>query len=461
MSSGDADASAPRSVPATRGSTTRRVLRAFVGVAAATVLVRLLGLVKSLAVSAGFGVGPEVDAFVIAQLLPTFAHGVVTNALVSALVPTLAEVRRERGTGAARAAQREVAGWCAGALLVATLLLWLLWFPYLGLIGAHLTPEVHALAESLFPWVLSGLFFHGVATFWAALLQSHKRFFSAAMAPGAIPLGVALAAWLLADRHGVHALVYGHLAGVGVELVLLATATARRGEPLLPAWPRRSPFVTTFLAQYLPVLVGSLLMRSTLVVDQTMASWLPEGGISSLHYANVLVQAFLGVTVVALGSALLPYMSDVAAEGNLQVLREQVSRGVRRLLVCGGVVSGLLFLAAPWIVRLLLRRGAFEEEDVGAVALAVGCYGLQIPFFSLGTVYSRVLSALRRNQILPRIALFNLLANVTFNLALMPLLGVAGIALSTALVYLCSSILLSRAVARELRTEPSAQPPAP
>ena len=62
----------------------------------------------------------------------------------------------------------------------------------------------------------------------------------------------------------------------------------------------------------------------------------------------------------------------------------------------------------------------------------------------------RLLSALERNRTIMWISLVNLAVNVAGNYFLMRRLGVAGIALSTSMVYLLSAALIGFAVVREI-----------
>ena len=102
-------------------------------------------------------------------------------------------------------------------------------------------------------------------------------------------------------------------------------------------------------------------------------------------------------------------------------------------------------------MRLLYQRGAFTPADTELVSRVQICYLIQIPFYLLGLLFVKFLSAVRRNDLLMFIAGINLILDVILNLVFMRFWDVAGIALSTSVVYICSLLLLMVCSLKALR----------
>jgi putative peptidoglycan lipid II flippase len=102
------------------------------------------------------------------------------------------------------------------------------------------------------------------------------------------------------------------------------------------------------------------------------------------------------------------------------------------------------------LIRIVFQRGAFTAADTTVVGHVQAFLSLQIPFYILGQLGVRLISALKRNSVLMVIAGVNLTLNVIFNLILMRYAGVAGIALSTSLVYLVSCVLVYASIFNSL-----------
>ena len=68
---------------------------------------------------------------------------------------------------------------------------------------------------------------------------------------------------------------------------------------------------------------------------------------------------------------------------------------------------------------------------------------LQVPFYFLSTLKVRLISSLKANRLLLIISAINFCINVALNYIFIQWLSVAGIALSTAVVYAISYVLLT------------------
>jgi putative peptidoglycan lipid II flippase len=108
------------------------------------------------------------------------------------------------------------------------------------------------------------------------------------------------------------------------------------------------------------------------------------------------------------------------------------------LLLIMTPICVLLIAFSPALVRLLFQRGAFTAQDTLVVSRVQAMYALQIPFYAAGLLYVRMLTALRRNDLVMISAGISLALDVVLNLICMRFWGVAGIALSTSLFYVAS-----------------------
>src|SRR5262245_47484488 len=79
----------------------RGVLQIAAGLGAATVLIKLLALAKDWLVARSFGAGDELDAFLVAFLLPSYAVAVVAHSFGPAFLPSYIRVRQKDGSQAA------------------------------------------------------------------------------------------------------------------------------------------------------------------------------------------------------------------------------------------------------------------------------------------------------------------------------------------------------------------------
>ncbi len=438
-------------------SVERRIFAAVVTVGGATLVVKLASVVKEMAVARQFGTADALDAFLIAFLLPSFAINVVAGSLRVALLPTYVRVREQAGLQAAQGLLSGVMFWSLGLLLAISILLALGSSSIISLLASGFDPLKIALTRRLFFILLPLILLNGLSAVGAAVLNASGRYGVAAMAPVITPLLVGLSLWLqggAGTAWGIYLLASATLFGGILEAILLVGMITQQGLSLRPRRTGDADAKKQVMAQYLPMLTGSVLMASTVLVDQSMAAMLGPGSVSALNYGGKPVAFVIGIAAVAIGTAVFPDFARLVTDRDW-VGAQRTLRAYTWLIVVLTVplLAVLVFWSLP-IVRLLFERGAFTLSDARLVAQVNGLFALQIPFYLVGVLNVRMISALRANAVLMWGALGSLAVNVGLNLVFMRILGVAGIALSTSVVYVLSclySVLMVRRVAGRRR----------
>jgi putative peptidoglycan lipid II flippase len=186
------------------------------------------------------------------------------------------------------------------------------------------------------------------------------------------------------------------------------------------------------------MVTAAFLMSGTTIVDKAMAAMLESGSVSTLNYANKVVAMVLSVGSLALGTAVFPHFSRMVASKEWAAVRHTFGVYTRLILLVSVPATAVLFVLSEQIIGLLFERGAFSADDTRLVGQAQAFYLLQVPFYVLGIMGVRLLSATSRNQTLMKISFVNLITNIVANYLFMLHFGVVGIAMSTAVVYALS-----------------------
>jgi putative peptidoglycan lipid II flippase len=135
-------------------STNRRIFTAMVVVGTATVLGKVLAMAKDIVVASYFGTSDAVDAFFIAQAVPTFAISVIAGSIPAALVPVYLRVRERDGSAAAGRLLGSVLLLAGTAIALSCVVLALLTPAIMPLVGARFGGDKLALTRHLFLLVL-------------------------------------------------------------------------------------------------------------------------------------------------------------------------------------------------------------------------------------------------------------------------------------------------------------------
>jgi putative peptidoglycan lipid II flippase len=423
-------------------TTNRKILRAAVVVGVFSFFALLGSVAKELVVAQYFGREDALDAFLIAYLLPSFLVNLVAGSLNAALIPTFVQVREREGKEAAQRLFSGVMVWSLGLLVGVSVLLGALAPYYLPLLGSGFSPAKLMLTRRLVYVLLPVIALSGLVVTWTAILNAGERFALPALLPILTPLSVVLFLWTTSRAWGIFALAWGTVIGVALQAVLLAWTLKAQGMRLRFRWYGFDSNLRQVARQYVPLLAGSLLMGSTELVDQSMAAMLQTGSVAALNYGKKVVSLVLGIGSTAMGTAALPYFSQMGARQDWAGCRHTLKTYSRLILLLTVPAALGLFVLSQPLVRILFQRGAFSARDTTVVSGVQAALSLQIPFYILGILGVRLISALKRNSLLAAIAGVNTVLNIILNLILMRFMGVAGIALSTSLVYLVSCVLI-------------------
>ena len=426
---------------------------------ACTLLSRVLGLARDMGMAALFGNGLIMDAFSVAFRIPNlarrlFGEGALTAAFLPVFMRELEQSGRESAWKLASAVLVRLAIVLSLLVLLGEGILWGLsafasgsfetrlllsltavMLPYLVLIclAAQVSAIQHALGHFLWP-ALSPVVLNVV---WIAALGAVLFLASPIVQVYAIAGAVLLAGFL--------------------QLVIPLPALFRLGFRFDRAWRGTETRLREIGRAMLPIVLGLSMTQINAVVDSLIA-WqfsapeaagsrqeatdnrprttdhypLEAGTASALYFGQRLYQFPLGVFGVALGTVIFPLLSRHAERGRLDLLRDDLSLGLRLVLVIGVPASvGLVLMARP-LTALLFQRGAFDAHDVTQTAAIIAAYGMGVWAYCGLPVVQRAYYAVgdRRGPLVAGVITLGL--NLALNFALIWPLGGPGLAVATA-----------------------------
>jgi putative peptidoglycan lipid II flippase len=427
----DAETSPPASAPF------RRLVSAAVAVSLCTLVVKAVAGLKELAIAYRFGRGDDVDAFVMAFLVPSFAINVLGASFGVAFIPAYLEEARRGGAAAAQRLLESIASLSALTLVVATPVVVVLAYLTLPAFASSFDPAKVHLTRTLLALLAPCLIFAGVGNFLGSVLQARERFIAPALAPIITPLLTALLLWTAGPRVGIQAVAVVTTAGGLLEALVQWLVLRSRGVRVRLARPSLALAARRVLRQYAHVAIGAFVGSAQTVVDSAMAAHLGRGSAAALAYASKMPALVLGLAG-GLWTVAFPRYAELVAAGDRAGLRAAFRRhALACALVSLPLTAGLFFLSEP-LAHLIFQRGAFVASDTAVVARVQAFYFLQIPFYMLYMLVARLLSALGANAVLMKGAVLYLAVDVVLNLLFMRAWGTSGIALSTAFVMAVS-----------------------
>jgi len=147
---------------------------------------------------------------------------------------------------------------------------------------------------------------------------------------------------------------------------------------------------------------------------------------------------------VALGTILLPGLAKANTEGDTQEYSSLLDWGLRlTFLLSIPAAVGLATMATP-MISTLFHYGAFDAADVRASSMPLMAYSAGLLGFILVKTLAPAFFARQEVRTPVYIAVGTLVATQLMNLVFVPLLGVAGLALSIGVAACLNAALLYR-----------------
>ncbi|HQY48325.1 MAG TPA: murein biosynthesis integral membrane protein MurJ, partial [Usitatibacteraceae bacterium] len=281
------------------------LLKAAASVSAMTLVSRVTGFARDVLLAITFGAGFAMDAFVVAFRLPNLLRRLFAEGAFSqAFVPILGEYRARKGEEATRALTARVLGVLSVALLAATavgvvaapLLV------YASAAGFAKDADKFALTVQMLRICFPYIFFISLTSFAAGILNTWGHFKVPAFTPVLLNLsfiGFALFAAPHFDRP-ILALAWAVFAGGALQLAFQVPFLLRIGMLPRPRWDPKDEGVVRVLKLMAPAALGVSVAQVSLVINTHIASWLGDGPVSWLYYADRLMEfpsALLGVAM--------------------------------------------------------------------------------------------------------------------------------------------------------------------
>ncbi|MEJ1159665.1 murein biosynthesis integral membrane protein MurJ [Prosthecomicrobium sp. N25] len=426
------------------------LVRNFMSVGAATLASRVLGFLRDTLIAAALGTGPVADAFVVAFRLPNlFRRLFAEGAFNAAFVPLYARVLEAEGEGGARRFAADVLAvllvavlaFSGLAMLAAPGLVWVL-AP-----GFAADPEKFGLATLLtricFPYLAA----MALIALMGGILNAHRRFLAAALAPVLLNLVLiaallaALSAGLARTREAGIWLAAGvSLAGLA-QLALVTVAVSRAGWAPRLVRPRWTPSVARLLRLAVPGAIAGGIAEINIVVGTMIAS-LSAGSVAFLYYADRVYQLPLGLVGVAVGTVLLPEIARQLRADREDLALAAQNRSLEFAAVLTLPAAVALVVAAQPIVEVLFERGAFGPQDTQATAEALLGFGYGLPAFVFVKVFAPGFFAREDTRTPMVVGAVSVAVNVALSLALYPVFEHVAIALATSAAGWVNALLL-------------------
>ena len=395
-------------------------------VGAGILISRIVGLIRQRVFAYFFGTSAAGDAFSAAFRIPNFLQNIFgEGALSASFIPVYAKLLAQNDEKEATHVANAVLGILALTVSI-IVLVGVLTTPYLiSLIAPGFQGETRLLTIRLVRILFPGAGLLVLSAWCLGVLNSHHRFFISYTAPVAWNVAMIVSLIVFGRRVGQFPLAeyvaWGSVVGSALQFGVQWPTVIKLIHRVRPVLDLASSNARTVLRNFFPVFMSRGVVQISAFVDAVLASFLPEGSVAALTYAQSLYTLPVSLFGMSVSAAELPAMSRAIGSSSqvADVLRHRLDEGLERIAFFI-VPSSMAFLAlGDVIAAVLYQTGRFTHTDAIYVwgILAGSTVGLLAS--TLGRLYSSTYYALHDTRTPLRYAIIR-------------------VTLTTALGYLCA-----------------------
>ena len=409
----------------------------------ASIVSRILGLIRDRLLSTEFGAGELLDSYFTAFKIPDFLFNMLVLGVLSAsFVPVFIEYLNKKGKQNANELANQLLNLLAVSLVVVAVVCYF-FAPQIVSLLAYGDTAAQQVQTVLFTRLMLGsLFFFGISNVLSGILHAHKRFFVYALAPIMYNVGIIFGIVVLVPLIGTIGLPLGVVLGSFLHLVIQLPAVFATGFRFQPTLSWRHAGVRQVLKLMPPRAFALGLTQLNIVIIFAIASTLDEGTRAVWQFADNLQHFPINIFGVSLALAAFPVFSEAFAENNIVMFKKVFSENFRRILFFIIPVSiGVLLLRAQ-IVRLVYGAGAFDWEDTIATADTLGMFALSLFAQALIPLLARSFFAKQDTKTPVIISAVSMILNIVLAFTLVGPMGITGLALAFSLSAIIQMLLL-------------------
>jgi len=419
-------------------------------------LEKILGFIRNILIARTFNLSTELDAFNAANNIPDLVFALISGgALAMAFIPVLSEYRESKPKSETWGLFSQVTNGVflvtAGVSILVALSAKQLVTMEIGIAPGFSSGQKDLVTDLMRLNLIATLLFSlgGLAI---AGLQSHQHFLVPALAPSMYDIGSLFGILILAPEKGfqigpitlpaynlgIHGLVYGVILGALLFLLIQLPALFKFGFRWQAKLNFRDPGVARVLKLMGPRVLTVFFIQLVFIMQDNLASRMPTGAVTALVYGWLFMQLPESIIGTALGTALLPTLSEQITIGDTDGYRLTLEKTIRVITGLTIPIAVILSINLKPIITVL----GFDAAGTDLVLWTVRAYLVGLVGHSLLEVSARAFYA-KQNAKTPLLA--SAAASITFLILAVPLsrnLGAPGIGLANSLAYTGETLLL-------------------
>lgn len=402
-------------------------------------LSKITGFLRTTTIATTFGAGYLSDVYNAAFMIPGLFTSIILSGLNTSMIPLLSTAEKDGNKD--RTFNRFLS-----LGLVFSVVVVLIIFVFAGVFSSI---TVRGFSEgkladvAYYTRLMSFITGMQILTYiFAGYLQQSSRFYIVAAI--AIPMNIIIIAMTrLGPSNTIFWLVIANLIGYFSQLIWVLVPFLRERYPFRFEINFKDQYLPIFFSMVGPILLTTSVSQLNVIIDQVLASFLPEGHLSILFNASKVNSLFQSVLIMSFTTIMFTQQSKLANDNRLELLKVTQKNLSMILLLIVPVTLGVLFLHQE-IFRIIFLRGRYTMEASVIGGTVLFYYTFSLFGWSVNDVLGKFFYSTKeaKKTVWPSLVIIG--SNITLNLILVQFMGVYGLALASSISIFIGMLIFYR-----------------
>ncbi|NLZ48457.1 MAG: murein biosynthesis integral membrane protein MurJ [Clostridiales bacterium] len=413
---------------------------------------KVFGLIRDALIASNFGLSIENDIYTFAlgstMLLISISYG-ITNAFIPLFNSMLISKSKEENNYFINNMITIITIVAAIVVLICGIFA----KNIVIILAPTIAKDNYSLQQAIFMFrvMIISVVFIGAQSVLSGVLQNHNHFTEVAFGP--ISPNIINIIYLLIFINFYGLIGFGVFTAIGFLMMLLVLVPRyiKLGYKYRPVLYFRQEEVKLLFRNVVPIIFSTSLAQINIFILRFYAGKLPQGGISSVEYANkinMLVYEVIGQAIILI---VYPKLGKLLNRDNYDEFNEELSKGIIVILMLTVPAASALFLLGESVISVYLMRGNFGYSEVLQTAAVLKYYIPTIIFYGIRDLISRAFFSVNKANI----AAFNSIICIGLNFIFAPIflkiLGAPGLALGNSLAVTGSCLIFYYQLKKETK----------
>jgi putative peptidoglycan lipid II flippase len=421
-------------------------------IAGAFVLSRALGLIREIVLASQFGTSEALSAYISAFRIPDLLFLVImAGAFGSAFIPVFSGFLGDGEDASAWKLASVILNLSGVVVILVSAVTWI-FAPELVryVVAPEASPAIQQLTADCMRLLLLSPVFLGFGIAAKGILEGQDLFTLPALAPVIYNVATIVGAIALGPRIGVYGVAIGVVVGAIGFLLIQIPGLMRSGMRYSLSIDPRTLGIVEVGRLLAPRLVGQAAFQINFIVVTNLAWRTGDQSVSALNYAWQLLMLPHGILALSVSTVILPTLSRLWQQGDLDAFRATLGAALRPLLFLSLPAAVVLFAFRTSIVQSLFQTGAFSAQSTALVAAPLAFLAAGLVSYALVEALTRAFYAMHDTRTPVVAGIVIMVLNVALGVALLGQMGYLALALALSASTTVEAVILALVLQRRL-----------